>query len=133
MNTLAKILVALSGLAITATVAAAETTVNSASAPRTDGGAGERNAPKPVTWGMERPSSAGFLEQRIALAPSHAAGALLHPTFPEPTEIMIDVLIAYTQRAARHYHDIQREVAPRSPPVPTMRRCNSRTEKSAPS
>src|SRR5689334_2090937 len=111
MNTLAKMLVALSGLAITATLAAAETAVDTGLAGRTDSAAGERRAPKAVTWGMTPPSSSGFLEQKVALAPSHAAGALLRPTFPRPAEVVIDVLIAYTQKAARHYHDIEREVA----------------------
>ena len=111
MNTLAKILVALSGLAITAMVAAAESTADSGVPERADGAAGAKGMPKPVTWGMERPSSSGLLEQKVALAPSHAAGALLRPTFPGPAEVVIDVLIAYTQIAARHYHDIQREVA----------------------
>jgi hypothetical protein len=111
MNTLAKILVALSGLAITAMVAAAESTADSGVPERADGAAGAKGMPKPVTWGMERPSSSGLLEQKVALAPSHAAGALLRPTFPGPAEVVIDVLIAYTQKAARHYHDIQREVA----------------------
>lgn len=114
MTMLGKLLIALTGLAITATVAVAESTVRAGEPPDVAGARGQvrtRSAPKPVTWGMERPSSAGVLQQKIALAPSHAAGALLRPTFPEPAEIVIDVLIAYTQKAARHYHDIEREVA----------------------
>lgn len=58
---------------------------------------------KPVTWGMSRPRIAS---PRLALAASKAMAAR-DALAPRPAEITIDVLVAFTRRAAGHYHDIE--------------------------
>lgn len=104
MNTLGKIFVALTSLAITLAPAVAGEP------------AGEARGAKllrPVTWGIEQPSSPRTLEQKLALAPSNAATAakaIFHPQTSRAAEIVIDVLVAYTRKAAQHYYEIERDV-----------------------
>lgn len=67
---------------------------------------------KPVTWGIERSFPQKALEQKPTLAPSHALGAtaeLLRQVL-RPPDIVIDVLVAYTRKAAQHYCEIEREI-----------------------
>src|SRR5581483_4318050 len=101
MRTLGKILVAATSLAVTLAPAAAREAAHAA------------RALKPVTWGLEQPSARKARDQQVALAPAHAAAAAKAlPRLPSsrPAEIVIDVLVAYTQKAAQHYYDIEREV-----------------------
>ena len=95
MNSLGKIFVGLLGLVGTLAPAAA------ADAP----GA---KALRPVTWGMDRPAAAAG-EQKVAFA-AGAAKALPRQPIPGQLDIVIDVLVAYTGKAAEHYNDIKREV-----------------------
>ena len=119
MNTLGKIFAALTSLAITLTPAVAGESVGpSVAAKRTAltevlGEARGAKMLKPVTWGIEQPSSPRTLEQKLALAPSNAATAakaIFHPEASRAAEIVIDVLVAYTRKAAQHYYEIEREV-----------------------
>jgi hypothetical protein len=61
---------------------------------------------KPVTWGIERPATT---RQQFALAPGAVKALPRLPSY-RPAEIVIDVLVAYTRKAAQHYNDIEREV-----------------------
>ena len=119
MNALGKILAALTSLAITLTPAVAgELARPSVAAKRTAltevlGEARRAKLLRPVTWGIEQPSSPTTLEQKLALAPSNAASpakAIFHPEAPRAAEIVIDVLVAYTRKAAQHYYEIERDV-----------------------
>lgn len=95
MSTLGKIIVALTTLAATIVPAAA----------REPAGAG--TALKPVTWGIERPNTARL--QQVALA-AGAGKALPRLPSSRQGEVAIDVLVAYTRKAARHYYEIERDV-----------------------
>jgi hypothetical protein len=119
MSTLRKIFAALTSLAITlAPAVAGESAGPSVAAKRTAlaevlGEARGAKLLRPVTWGIEQPSSPTTLEQKLALTPSHAASAakaIFHPEASRAAEIVIDVLVAYTRKAAQHYYEIERDV-----------------------
>ncbi len=119
MNTLGNIVLALTSLAVTFTAATAGDAAGPATAAERSsladarGEAGATRMLRPVTWGIERPSSPRALEQKLALAPTNVAGsakAILRPQSSGPAEITIDVLVAYTRKAAQHYREIKREV-----------------------
>jgi hypothetical protein len=93
MSTLGKIIVALSTLVAPAAAAGVAATAG--------------RALKPVTWGIERPGTAQL--QQVALAVG-AAKALPRLPSARQDEIVIDVLVAYTRKAARHYYEIERDV-----------------------
>jgi peptidyl-Asp metalloendopeptidase len=95
MSTLGNMIVALSALAATVAPAAAGETADAAA------------ALKPITWGIERPGTARL--QQVALAVG-AAKALPRLPSARQGEIAIDVLVAYTRKAARHYYEIERDV-----------------------
>ena len=95
MSTLGKIIVALTTLAATVAPAAA----------RDLAGAGK--ALKPVTWGIEQAGTARL--QQVAFA-AGAGKALPRLPSSRQGEIVIDVLVAYTRKAARHYYEIERDV-----------------------
>jgi hypothetical protein len=118
MNTLTKVLLALTGLALAATPrpAGAE---QAGSAPQKGAGAADARAEvsaksmlRPITWGMELPPKKA-MGQTLALAPALAARggrAQLDRRGAGPAEVVIDVLVAYTAKAAGHYYEIEREV-----------------------
>ncbi len=90
-----------------------------AAAPRSDEAAARDDAVanandaavlKPITRGMSPP---GMTSRQLALAASKAMAAR-DKLAPRPTEIAIDVLVAYTRRAASHYSDIERDLIDRS-------------------
>jgi hypothetical protein len=119
MDTLRMIFAALTSLAITLTPAVAgesagpSVTAKRAALAEVLGEAREAKMLRPVTWGIEQPSSPTTLEQKSALAPSNAASAakpVFHPEVSRAAEIVIDVLVAYTRKAAQHYYEIEREV-----------------------
>ena len=95
MSTLGKIIVALTTLAATVAPAAA----------RDLAGAGK--ALKPVTWGIEQADTARL--QQVAFA-AGAGKALPRLPSSRQGEIVIDVLVAYTRKAARHYYEIERDI-----------------------
>jgi peptidyl-Asp metalloendopeptidase len=113
MNTLGTILVVLTGFALSAMPVAADGTTVSfdmgAAASKNQG----MSVLKPVTAGMDVVSPGTALGQKLALAPSRAAGAataLLGPRDAKRAQIVIDVMVAYTPKAASHYNEIEREV-----------------------
>jgi peptidyl-Asp metalloendopeptidase len=118
MQTMGKILIALTCLAGTLPHAAAgesagpTTAAKPASLASAPGDAWGTRMLKPVTWGLQQPSQRKALEQKVALAASHAVGAdkALLRRSSEQGEIVIDLLVAYTRRAAEHYYEIEREV-----------------------
>jgi hypothetical protein len=57
-----------------------------------------------MIWGIQQPSTSPV--QKMA----HAAGAAKAVPPSRPGENVIDVLVAYTHKAARHYDDFKREV-----------------------
>ena len=125
MNTLGKFLAALASLATTLTPAVAgESAGPSVAAKRTAlaevlGEARGVKLLKPVTWGIEQPSSPRTPEQKLALAPSNAASAakaIFHPEAPRAADIVIDVLVAYTRKAAQHYYEIELQTWSKRPP-----------------
>ena len=63
--------------------------------------------PKPVTWGIEQAGTARL--QQVAFA-ADAGKALPRLPSSRQGEIVIDVLVAYTRKAARHYYEIERDV-----------------------
>ena len=95
MSTLGKIIVALTTLAATVAPAAA----------RDLAGAGK--ALKPVTWGIEQAGTTRL--EQVAFA-AGAGKALPRLPSSRQGEIVIDVLVAYTRKAARHYYEIERDV-----------------------
>jgi peptidyl-Asp metalloendopeptidase len=95
MSTLGKIIVALTTLAATVAPAAARDLT----------GAGR--ALKPVTWGIEQADTARL--QQVAFA-AGAGKALPRLPSSRQGEIVIDLLVAYTRKAARHYYEIERDV-----------------------
>jgi hypothetical protein len=95
MSSLGKILLFLTTLAAMAAPAASREPALAA------------RALKPVTWGMEQPGSLHL--QRAALA-GEAAKALPRLPTTRQAEIVVDVLVAYTRKAARHYYEIERDV-----------------------
>jgi hypothetical protein len=95
MSTLGKIIVALTTLAATVAPAAARDL------------AGAAKILKPVTWGIERADTAR--PQQVAFA-AGAGKALPRLPSSRQGEIVIDVLVAYTRKAARHYYEIERDV-----------------------
>jgi hypothetical protein len=95
MSTLGKIIVALTTLAATVAPAAA----------RDLAGAGK--ALKPVTWGIEQAHTARL--EQVAFA-AGAGKALPRLPSSRQGEIVIDVLVAYTRKAARHYYEIERDI-----------------------
>jgi hypothetical protein len=114
MSTMGKILIALGCLAVvlphaaageSATVGAKPTSLVKARAE-----AGGRS--KPMIRDFEQSSQRKGLEQKVAFAASHAVGAdkALLRRSSEPGEIVIDLLVAYTRKAAEHYYEIEREV-----------------------
>jgi hypothetical protein len=117
MNTLGKIFVARTRLAVALASAA-----NAAARPGPAKAAALAKAPpekarasalKPLTWGMARPSLRHATQQKLALAVLHPASgvkAVLRPDISAPANIVIDVLVAYTRNAARHYYEIERDV-----------------------
>jgi hypothetical protein len=119
MHALGKIFAALASLAVASAPAAA---ANAASRPGAARAPALAKAPpenarasalKPVTWGMARPSSRHATRQQLALAvlhPASGAKAALRPDSAAPADIVIDVLVAYTRNAARHYYEIERDV-----------------------
>ena len=66
-----------------------------------------------VTRGMRRrePLLRSGRDNRVALAALHGAGPVKRDELaPKPESIVIDVLVAYTKKAARKYSDIRREL-----------------------
>jgi Metallo-peptidase family M12 len=61
---------------------------------------------RPVTSGLRLPKGQAPHEQLTALPPAKS----MTPSFAEPSAITIDVLVAYTKRAASHYSDIRHEL-----------------------
>ena len=119
MHTLGKIFVALASLAVTVTpTLAGEAALRSAAAQPTRladsrAGAVATRMLKPITWGMEQSSPQKALARNLALAPSQSAGVAKAPLRrhgSQAAEIVIDVLVAYTSKAAQHYYEIESEV-----------------------
>ena len=68
---------------------------------------------KPVTRGMQSPAAAQARRQQLALAASSAAAAAKTTRdvlAAKPAEVVIDVIVAYTKKAASNYSDIEREL-----------------------
>jgi len=73
----------------------------------------QRNAStlRPVTRGMQPPAAAQ--KQRLALAgPTAVAGAktMRDASAAKPQDVVIDVIVAYTEKARRNYVNIEREL-----------------------
>jgi len=60
----------------------------------------------PVSKGMRPP----IRNVQLALAATLAAKSLEDETSPKPNDIIIDVVVAYTKKAARNYADIEHEL-----------------------
>jgi hypothetical protein len=70
------------------------------------GAASPRGALKPVTFGMDAGRAASALLTKTALTVTSAP-----KTSPvKPGDVVIDVIVAYTAKAASHYADIEREL-----------------------
>jgi hypothetical protein len=119
MNTLGKILAALTSLAIAlppvaaASAAARSGPAKGATLAKAPAESGRATALKPMTWGMALPSSSHATQQQLALAalrPASLVKAVRRPDASTPPDIVIDVLVAYTRNAAQHYYEIERDV-----------------------
>jgi hypothetical protein len=112
MSTLGKIILALAGFAATLAPLAGP---SAAAESQAAAGVTARSTLRPITFGIERP-------QQVALAAAGAAAygnAALRPQASRQAEVVIDVLVAYTAKAARLYRDIEREVV-----VPAIEEAN---------
>ena len=75
---------------------------------------GDASIMRPVTKGMRPPKSLqgdkGKKKQQTALATKDKAGAKAKGAKAGPDDIVIDVIVAYTKKAAANYADVKREL-----------------------
>ena len=65
---------------------------------------------RPVTKGMRPPNGDEQLALMVPKATTPTAKGPEDEAFPKPNDIIIDVIVAYTKRAARNYADIEHEL-----------------------
>ena len=65
---------------------------------------------RPVTKGMRPPNGDEQLALMVPKATTPTAKGPEDEAFPKPKDIVIDVIVAYTKKAASNYADIEREL-----------------------